>query len=176
VRVWPLSVMLDGAMSTDENRPQIRRRRRIVRADLPAGPARDLRDVLYDLHLRAGTPTLDAIADRIRDDETLPGVPGRDTISRIISGRDRPASLEDAVSIAITLAYLAAEDPIVSAPCGSPLTLRHRGWAGRSASATRSSWRSTERSHCPVSHPRRRRYRPTHQGRTTSGSTTPPRP
>jgi len=83
--------MLDAAMNADENRPDKRRARQVEKAVLPNGPARRLRDALYELYLRADAPTLDELAARIADDEDLPGSPKRDTISRIISGRELPA-------------------------------------------------------------------------------------
>ncbi len=83
--------MLDGAMTADEPRPPMRRARKLSRAEVPPGPVRELRDAFYDLYLRADSPTLDTLAEQIAADDTLTGAPRRDTVNRIISGRDMPA-------------------------------------------------------------------------------------
>jgi hypothetical protein len=99
-------------MSTDESRPSVRRPRQVEFLDLPDGPARELRDTIYRLYLEAGAPTLDDLAARIGADETLPGAPKRDVISRIISGREVPATQQDAVTAAVALARDTDRDPV----------------------------------------------------------------
>lgn len=96
-------------MSTDE-RSLVRRPRPIEPVDLPDGPARELRDAIYRLYLEADSPTLDDLAARIAADETLPGAPKRDVIHRIISGREVPASGQDAVAVAVVLARNTGRD------------------------------------------------------------------
>src|SRR5205823_4878642 len=91
------------AMSTDDSRPSVRRPRQVEFLDLPDGPARELRDAIYRLYLEAGSPTLDDLVARIAGDDTLPGAPERDVISRIISGGEVPAVQQDAVTVAATV-------------------------------------------------------------------------
>ncbi|MEU8089145.1 hypothetical protein AB0B57_36705, partial [Micromonospora sp. NPDC049101] len=93
-------------MSADESRrASVSKHRQIEKVELPPGPARDLRDALYDLYLRAGTHTLDDLAALIAADDDLPGSPGRDPISRIVSGRET-GKQEDVASLATVLARL----------------------------------------------------------------------
>ncbi|MER7455652.1 hypothetical protein [Micromonospora sp. NPDC126480] len=96
-------------MSADEIRRK-RRPRQVARVDLPAGPARELRDMVHDLYLRACPITLKEIADRIAADEDLPGAPGSDVIGDIIAGKKVAAKQEDVVSVAAALARLAGRD------------------------------------------------------------------
>lgn len=98
-------------MSADESPPPVRRTRQVERHDLPPGPARALRDAIYDLYLRADSPTLDQLTSRIAADDDLPGSPKRDIINRIISGRDVPAKQQDAVTVAVALARDSGRDP-----------------------------------------------------------------
>lgn len=108
--------------------------RGITRADLPAGPARDLRDAIYDLYLHAAAPTLDELATEIASNDELPGAPGRDTIHRAISGAALP-NQQDAVSIAMALARSAGVDhattaqhirELWAAAMTAPATSQHR--------------------------------------------------
>jgi len=98
-------------MSADETRQPKRRRRQIGRAELPAGPALELRDVIYELYLNADSPTLDEIVVQIKDSEDLPGAPGRDVVSSIISGRAVSATRQDTVTVAVALFRRAVSDP-----------------------------------------------------------------
>ncbi|MEV0732267.1 NB-ARC domain-containing protein [Polymorphospora sp. NPDC050346] len=91
-------------MSADRSREPVRRARAVKRADLPTGPARDLRDLLYRLYLQADRPRLDDLAKRIVDDDELPGSPRRDLISKIISGNGL-AGQQDTISVGLALAY-----------------------------------------------------------------------
>ena len=94
-----------------------RRPRQVERVDLPVGPARDLRDAVYELYLRASSPplTLDEVAALIAADEDLPGAPSGDVISGILSGRGLAANQDDVVSLAVLLARLADRDRVVIA-------------------------------------------------------------
>lgn len=60
----------------------------IPRPAVPAGPLRDLKDLLYESYLAAGPPTLDemtvAMSEVDADDDTVKSAPSRDTIQRII--------------------------------------------------------------------------------------------
>ncbi len=87
-----------------------RRPRHIERLDLPVGPERELRDLLYQLYLQAGAPSLTELESRIEAWDDLPGAPKRDTIHRAISGRLLPTLL-DALTVAAALARIAGVDP-----------------------------------------------------------------
>ncbi|MGK5683754.1 hypothetical protein [Actinoplanes sp. URMC 104] len=102
-------------MSADERRQGGRRARQVEKLDLPEGPGRQLRDALYELYLRADGPTLDELVASIAAADDLPGSPGRDTVSRILSGREPPATSQDAVTIAVALARLGGRDSAVVA-------------------------------------------------------------
>ncbi|MFD6563108.1 tetratricopeptide repeat protein, partial [Micromonospora profundi] len=93
-------------MSSDESRRSVSKPKQIEKVELPPGPARDFRDALYDLYLRAGTYTLSDLAALIAADDDLPGSPGRDAISGIVSGRETGARQEDVESVATVLARL----------------------------------------------------------------------
>ena len=90
------------------------RGRTLQRATLPTGPRRELRDLIYELYLRAGAPTLNEIETRIKDFDDLPAAPKRDTIHRIIAGRLIP-TLPDALTTAVALARIAGIDPTSTA-------------------------------------------------------------
>src|SRR5690348_7509478 len=102
-----------GAMSADETRPEVRRTRPIKREKLALGPARDLRDHLYELYLSGGAQRLDDLAKWIEDND-LPACPRRDTISRVIGGRALPNTAYDADAIGAALAHFAGR-PIEAA-------------------------------------------------------------
>ncbi|MFB9536243.1 hypothetical protein [Streptomyces violaceus] len=70
---------------------------------------RELKDLLYEVYVAAGTPSLDEIVAALDDDE-LKGSPSRDTVRRIISDPSLPPQQADAVSVAIVLARHAAWD------------------------------------------------------------------
>ncbi|MGW0583051.1 hypothetical protein ACWD25_45670, partial [Streptomyces sp. NPDC002920] len=71
-------------------------------------PLRELKDLLYEVYLAAGAPSLDEIAEAISADDGLPGSPGRDTVRRCISEPVLPPSQADTVSVAVVLARSAA--------------------------------------------------------------------
>ncbi|MGI5214877.1 tetratricopeptide repeat protein [Plantactinospora sp. CA-290183] len=102
-------------MSADETGPPVRRPRQIEFVELSPGPARELRDAVYELYLRADSPTLDDLVNQIAADDDLPGAPKRDVIGRIIGGREVPAKQQDAVSVVVALARDAGRDPAVAA-------------------------------------------------------------
>ncbi|MEU7617236.1 hypothetical protein AB0B27_14245 [Micromonospora rifamycinica] len=93
-------------MDADESRPEIRRSRALEKAELPAGPLRDLRDAVYLLYAEADRPRLDTLARQIADDNDLPGAPKKDLISKIIAGGGL-ASQQDTVTVAVALARAA---------------------------------------------------------------------
>ena len=108
-------------MSDDKLGPA-RRPRPLSRPQLPPGPLRELKDLLYELYAQAGCPTLDQITEGIRGDDSLAGAPQRDTIRRVLSSPELPASQHDAVAVATVLA-------------------RAAGWdAGDTASRARQAW------------------------------------
>lgn len=80
------------------------------RADMPAGPWKDLRDLLYELYIQAGKPTLSTMQSKAEAADDLPSAPGKDTIHRVITGRVLP-TLEDAVTLAVMLARFAGLEP-----------------------------------------------------------------
>ncbi|MFD1364976.1 hypothetical protein [Actinoplanes sichuanensis] len=102
-------------MNADESRPvrrppavpgrraPVRRPRSLARPDLTPGPQQRVRDLLYDLHEKAGRPALMALEKRIGDDLSLPGAPRKDVIQRIIS-RGGPADQADVRAVARMLA------------------------------------------------------------------------
>jgi hypothetical protein len=65
---------------------------------------------VYKLYVTAGTPTLDEIATGIREDRTLAGAPGRDTVARIIGDAAMPPSQADLVAVVTVLARIARAD------------------------------------------------------------------
>ena len=87
-----------------------RRPRAIERPRVPAGPLADLKALLYELYLQAGTPTLDEMAAWVAADDELAGAPGRDTIGRVIGDPGLPASQADVVAVVTVLARAARWD------------------------------------------------------------------
>ena len=100
-----------SAMSGDGTGSGARRPRVISRPRVPPGPLADLKALIYELYLAAGTPTLDEITAVVAADDELAGAPGRDTIARIIGGPGMPASQADVAAVAIVLARAARWDP-----------------------------------------------------------------
>ena len=74
------------------------------------GPLGELKDLVYELYLMAGTPSLDEIAGQARQDEEFQGAPGRDTVQRIIGGPGLPASQADLAAVVTVLARAARVD------------------------------------------------------------------
>jgi len=123
------------AMSGDE-KGGARRPRVIGRPRVPPGPLADLKALLYELYLQAGTPTLDTIAELVRSGEwvqedgevtELTGCPGRDTITRIIGDPAVPASLDDLLAVVTVLAQESRAD-------------RGRAAVGRVRDLARDAW------------------------------------
>ncbi|WP_203896565.1 hypothetical protein, partial [Actinoplanes xinjiangensis] len=84
-------------------RVPVRRPRKLARPDLEPGREQKVRDLLYDLHLQAGRPSLEDLENRIGGDQRLLGAPKKDVIRRIIS-RGGPAAQADVRAVARTLA------------------------------------------------------------------------
>lgn len=98
-------------MSGDKGGVPVRRPRMLepARVGWPR-PLRDLKDLLYEVYLAAGAPSLDDIAQAIDEDTTLLGSPSRDTVRRCISDPTQPPQQADAVAVARVLAVQAAWD------------------------------------------------------------------
>ena len=103
----------DVAMSGDqEDGGRAVRRPRVVRRPVTRpGPLGELKELLYQLYLEAGPPTLEHIADLITEDDSLPGAPEKDTIARCLGSPDLPANQLDVAAIATVLAREARWDP-----------------------------------------------------------------
>ena len=86
------------------------RKRLIARPLVPPGPRADLKSLIYELYLAAGTPALHEITQSIAEDDELAGAPGRDTVTRIIGDPDKLCSLADVVAVVTVLARAARRD------------------------------------------------------------------
>ncbi|MFJ1772423.1 hypothetical protein ACIOFQ_19690 [[Kitasatospora] papulosa] len=107
-------------MNRDKEGGPARRPRVLARARVGwPRPLRELKNLVYEVYLAAGTPSLDEIAEAIRKGD-LVGSPSRDTVRRCISDPSLPPSQADIVSIAAVLARLALWD-------GHDMTARVRG-------------------------------------------------
>jgi hypothetical protein len=95
-------------------RVPVRRPRKLARPDLDAGPQQQVRDLLYDLHEKAGRPALEELERRIAGDDRLDGSPKKDVIHRIIS-RGGPAALDDVRAVVRTLARACGRDEYTAA-------------------------------------------------------------
>ncbi|GAA2712959.1 hypothetical protein [Actinoplanes palleronii] len=86
------------------------------RAVLSAGPSRELRDAIYHLYAQADCPRLEELAKVIAADDSLPAVPKKDVIGKVIGG-DSLATKRDCIAIAVALAQEAgrADTAAVSA-------------------------------------------------------------
>lgn len=82
----------------------------IPRPAVPAGPLRELKDLVYEAYLAASAPTLNemaaAIADVDADDDMVKAAPSRDTIQRIIKTPALPARQADVVALVTVLTRL----------------------------------------------------------------------
>ncbi|MFE2823400.1 hypothetical protein, partial [Streptomyces sp. NPDC059271] len=86
-----------------------KRQRALKRARVGWPPAlRQLKDLLYEVHLEAGAPSLDEITEDIAADDDLEGAPSRDTVRRVITDGERSGQQADAVAVATVLARRAA--------------------------------------------------------------------
>jgi hypothetical protein len=97
------------SLAADAGRSRVRRPRNLARPALDAGPQQQVRELLYDLHEKAGRPALESLANRIAADDRLDGSPKKDLIRRIIS-EGGPAVLEDVLAVAQTLARACGQD------------------------------------------------------------------
>jgi hypothetical protein len=95
-------------MSSDQN-GRLRKPRPVQRPRVPPGALRDLKDLLYELYLEAGTPSLDDITAAVAADDELAGAPGRDTVRRILA-ETTPSAQPDVVAVATVLARAACWD------------------------------------------------------------------
>ncbi|MFC4062903.1 hypothetical protein ACFOWE_31830 [Planomonospora corallina] len=66
-----------------------------------------MKDLLYELYVQAGRPSLDDITAAVLADDDLSGAPGRDSINRILGSTQLPPSQADVVAVATVLARLA---------------------------------------------------------------------
>ncbi|MFI5993024.1 hypothetical protein ACIBAC_14395 [Streptomyces sp. NPDC051362] len=73
---------------------------------------RELKELLYEVYLAAGAPSLDAITEDIAADKNdgLLGAPSRDTVHRVITDGERPGQQADVIAVATVLARRAAWD------------------------------------------------------------------
>src|SRR4051794_6124486 len=102
--------MSHGEKAPDRRRGGSGSSRQVTRPRLPPGPLRELKDLLYQLYLGAGTPQLEGIAAEGAKDDSLSGAPGKDTVHRCISAPTLPAKQHDVVAVAIVLARQAGWD------------------------------------------------------------------
>ncbi|WP_162602970.1 hypothetical protein [Streptomyces sp. CS090A] len=70
----------------------------------------EVKELLYEVYLAAGAPSLDEITGDIAADDGLDGAPSRDTVHRIITDGERSGQLADVVAVATVLARRAIWD------------------------------------------------------------------
>jgi hypothetical protein len=95
-----------GAMSSDEKSGS---QRAIKQPRLPPGPLADLKALLYQLYLEAGTPRLDQV-EKWAAMAGQDAMPGRDTVARIVGSATMPPSQADLVTVVTVLARAARWD------------------------------------------------------------------
>ncbi|MER7195925.1 hypothetical protein [Streptomyces flaveolus] len=89
----------------------VKRQRPLKRARVGWPPAlRELKELLYEVYLAAGAPSLDEMTEDIAADDRLEGAPSRDTVHRVICDGERPGQQADVVAVAWVLARRAAWD------------------------------------------------------------------
>jgi TPR repeat protein len=96
--------------------------RSLRRPEVAPGPLRDLKDLLYELYVAAGSPTLDQMAAAVADDDSLSAAPSRDTVQRLIASPDVPAKLADVCALASVLAGWASVPPAQTEQLTSQVT------------------------------------------------------
>ncbi|USQ85837.1 hypothetical protein NFX46_20055 [Streptomyces phaeoluteigriseus] len=69
---------------------------------------RELKELMCEVDLAAGAPSLDEITGGITEDDQLAGLPSRYTVRRVITDGERPGRQADAVAVATVLARRAA--------------------------------------------------------------------
>jgi hypothetical protein len=67
-------------------------------------PLQELKDLLYEVYLAAGAPSLNSIVTHIQSGKGLPGCPNRDTVWRIICEPALPPNQLDVITVAVVLA------------------------------------------------------------------------
>ncbi|MFI9255789.1 hypothetical protein [Streptomyces sp. NPDC053069] len=98
-------------MSRDTGGGPVKRPRALERARVGwPSSLQELKDLLYEVYLAAGTPSLDEIAADIAKNDRLPGSPSRDTVRRCISDPVLPPGQADVVAVSVVLARRAAWD------------------------------------------------------------------
>ncbi|MFE2286372.1 hypothetical protein ACFXDJ_19670 [Streptomyces sp. NPDC059443] len=98
-------------MSRDTGGGPAKRPRALERASAGWPRAlRELKDLLYEVYLAAGAPSLDVIAADVAAADDLSGAPSRDTIRRCISSSVLPPGQGDVVAVALVLARHARWD------------------------------------------------------------------
>ncbi|MFD4667992.1 hypothetical protein, partial [Streptomyces halstedii] len=101
---------VDGLSGPKENRKQPRPRP-LTREPVGWPPAlRELKELLYEVYVAAGTPSLDDIAEAVAADNKLAGAPSRDTIHRILTRASVPPKQADVVAITTVLARRAVRE------------------------------------------------------------------
>lgn len=105
----------DDAMSGDNGGGQpgpkdsTKRQRPLKRARVGWPPAlRQLKELLYEVYLAAGAPSLDEVTEDIAADDRLDGAPSRDTVHRVITDGERSGQQADTVAVATVMARRAA--------------------------------------------------------------------
>ncbi|MFI9630807.1 hypothetical protein [Streptomyces sp. NPDC052042] len=99
---------VDGLSGPKENP---KRHQPLKQARVGWPPAlRELKELLYEVYLAAGAPSLDDIAAALRADDDLDGAPSRDTVHRVLTRASVPPSQADVVAIATVLARRAVWD------------------------------------------------------------------
>ncbi|MFJ2239750.1 hypothetical protein [Streptomyces sp. NPDC087859] len=89
----------------------LKRQRSLKRAHVGWPPAlRELKELLYEVYLAAGAPSLDDIAGAVAADDGLGGAPSRDTVHRVLTHASVPPSQADVVAVATVLARRAVWD------------------------------------------------------------------
>ena len=75
----------------------------LAESALPPGPRRDLAVAVHGLYVRAGCPSTRRIAELIREDDTLPGVPSHQGVAAAIRGESvsRWPNLESLVRVLV---------------------------------------------------------------------------
>ena len=118
-------------MSSDEKSGS---QRAIKQPQVSPGPLADLKALLYQLYLEAGTPRLKQIAEWAAMAGQA-GMPGPDTVARIVGSATMPPSQADLVTVATVLARAARWDPDDAARRARDLWLAARMASARTPAA-----------------------------------------
>ncbi|MGW5346149.1 tetratricopeptide repeat protein [Streptomyces sp. NPDC004050] len=86
--------------------------RSIPRPRTAPGALANLKHLLYELYVEAGSPPVARLSELIGADDQLPGAPSKDTIHRIIGSKELPPRQADAISVSAVLARAAGWDPV----------------------------------------------------------------